>query len=96
MPNVGDKIYVPTRLSISHGSDDVVGGLATVTKVSHNISGGVVCEFVSVAEHPGRSYNWDQFLKDAQEKLRAEFGESVAYPDPDIDTPWIEDGDCVV
>jgi hypothetical protein len=94
-PKVGDNIYVQSHFYISHGSDDVVGGLATVTKLTKSISGGKECLFVSVKEHPGNSYNWTQFLSERQDSLRLEFGNEKAYPFPDIDRPWIEDGDTV-
>jgi hypothetical protein len=95
IPVVGKDIYVDSSFSISHGSDDVVGGLAKVTKVTNSISGGEKCHFVEVAEHPGHSYNWDQHLANMQDQLKKEFGRKRAYADPDIDTPWIEDGDLV-
>lgn len=90
VPKVGEKIYVNSSFSISEGSRDVVGGLATVTEVDRK-SGNI---FISVKEHPNRDYNWE-FLADEQTKLRKEFGRKMAYPDPDIDTPWIEPGDTV-
>ena len=94
-PKVGDEIYVSSHFSISNGSSDCVGGLAKVVKVSSGISGGDSCLFVDVKEHPGHSYNWSQILSKEQDKLKKEFGKNRAYPDPDIDTPWIEDGDIV-
>lgn len=39
-PKVGDKIYVPSRLYISRGSDDFAGGIATVKRVYKYMSGG--------------------------------------------------------
>lgn len=96
-PKIGDQIYVRSSFSISNGSSDVVGGLAEVVEVTENESlpvGHFNRVFVSVKEHPGHSYNWRSLEKE-QEKLKAEFGDKRAYPDPDIDTPWIEDGDIV-
>jgi len=90
MVKVGDNIYVRNSFHISRGSDDVVGGLAEVTEVKTEY-GSV---WVSVKEHPGHSYNWDS-LKDEQEGLKKEFGDKRAYPDPDVDTPWIAKGDYV-
>jgi len=90
MIKVGDKIYVKTSLHISSGSLDVIGGLATVSKVS-KIGEDI---FVDVLEHPQHSYNW-AYLSKLQSKLKKEFGKKKAYPDPDIDTPWIEEGDFV-
>lgn len=93
VPKVGDKIYIPTSMSISHGSDDIAGGLATVTKVYKYMSGGNPnCVFVGVKE-VNKSYNWTQFIGKEQATLKKQFGKHVAHPDPDIDTPWLEEGD---
>lgn len=92
---VGDKIYIPSRVFISRGSDDVVGGLATIKSIIEQTNVGQNCQFVEVEEVPGTRYNWTLYLKDIQEKLKSEFGDNKAYPDPDIDTPWIQDGDIV-
>ncbi len=89
-PKLGSKIYVDSSFSMSHGSDDVVGGLATVTKLDTKYG----TTFVSVKEHPGHAYNWE-ILSERQKELKKEFGRKKAYPDPDIDTPWIEEGDYV-
>jgi len=91
---IGQKIYVKTQIYLSHGSDDIIGGLATVTKITEGISAGKKVPFVTVAEHPGNSYNW-KFLSEEQNKLKKEFGDQIARPDPDIDRPFIEDGDTV-
>jgi hypothetical protein len=91
--NIGDEIYVDSSCSLSSGSTDVIGGLAKVTKVINGISGGEPCLFIEVAELPGHQYNWDQVLSKKQEELKNKFGEHRAFPDPDIDRPWIEDGD---
>jgi hypothetical protein len=83
-PKVGDLVYVATHLYIDHGEDDVVGGLAQVTKVVESMSGGDrSCKFVDVAQHDSR-YNWTQWLCPEQKDLMKEFGNKVAYPDPDL------------
>jgi hypothetical protein len=41
-----------------------------------------------------RSYNWD-IIGLGQAKLRKEYKGQKAHPAPDIDTPWIEEGDTV-
>lgn len=93
-PKVGDKIYVNSSYSISHGSDDFAGGIATVKKVFKGISAGKSVIFIEI-EEGDRQYNWEEFLSKDQEKLKKEFGKKKAHPDPDIDTPWIEEGDWV-
>jgi len=90
VPKIGDTIYVDSRCSISHGSTDVEGGRATITDVEK--MGETI--FVSVKEHPGKGYNWES-LAERQAELKKEFGQKTAHPSPDIDTPWIEDGDIV-
>lgn len=86
VPRVGDKIYVETHLYISHGADDVVGGVATVESVEIGVSAGDPTPFVSVVEHPGNSYNWEM-LAERQAALKKEFGQQKAHPDPDYETP---------
>lgn len=95
--NIGDQMYVHSSFYISRGEDDVVGGLATVSKfdISDKLPEGHINKvFVIFKELPGHSYNYNMLLEE-QEELRAEFGEKSAYPDPDINTPWIEAGDTV-
>ncbi len=82
VPKVGDQIYVRTSLHMSHGEDDVVGGLATVMAVSEGTSKGQPAVFVSVHEHPGYSYNW-ALLSQEQAALAAEFGTARAHEAPD-------------
>lgn len=94
-PTAGQKIFVGSSMSISHGSDDFAGGEATVSRVYKSISGGESVTFVEIAERPGHGYNWTQFLGPEQEKLEKEYKGQTAHPDPDIDTPWIESGDNV-
>lgn len=95
IPKKGDKVYVDSHYHISRGSDDVEGGLATIETVYEEISGGEKYTIITVEEHPGVGYNWSQFLSKKQEELKKQFGKSKAYPCPDIDTPWIEEGDIV-
>lgn len=83
----GDQIYVDSAMFISRGSDDRVGGLATVTKFENNM--------VSVEEFPGLSWRWEGNLKEKQNELKKQFGENRAHPDPDIDRPWVEKGDIL-
>lgn len=83
-PKVGDYIYVQTHLYIDHGEDDVVGGLAQVTKVTRSMSGGDPnTVFVSTAQHPGNSSNWSQHLVNEQAKEMKRYGNKFAYEDPD-------------
>ncbi len=92
-PKVGDKVYIQSRCHISRGSDDVHGGVATVSKVEKQMSAGKMVDFIEVIELPGRCYNWEQVLVHEQDKLREEFGDTAAHPDPDIDRPFFEEGD---
>jgi hypothetical protein len=94
-PKVGQKIYIRTSLHISSGHLDVAGGKATIKRVFKGMSGGVMVDFVEIEEVPGPQYNWEQFLSKEQEKLKKQYGKQKAHPDPDIDTPWIEEGDIV-
>jgi len=73
LPKVGQKIYVDTRVSLS-GSSEVVGGLATLSKV-------VV--LVEIKENPGHFYNWNKILSKQQELLKNQFGNKVAGFEPE-------------
>lgn len=86
MPEVGEKIYIPTSLYLDHGEDDVHGGLATISGVEYDpdCPNEINRIFVSVEEVPGRLYNYQLLLQD-QEKLKERYGDQVAYPDPDYD-----------
>jgi len=94
-PVVGSEIYVESRLHISRGSDDYSGGLATITSAHYGMSGGKMEWFIDV-NNGEQSYNYAMLTeKGVQERLKKQFGKEKAHPDPDIDTPWIEDGDMV-
>ena len=89
-PMVGDKIYVDSSFYISHGEDDFVGGLATISGVSKGMSAGDDTWFVSIVERPGHEYNYEILVEgDRQKKLKKEFGRRKPYPDPDpVSSPW--------
>jgi len=90
VPTVGVWIYVPTMMSISHGWDDVAGGLAQVTKVeSMAYNGGD--HWISVAQHD-RRMSWKVGLRDEQEKLRKRHGTELARRAPDYHDPGADDG----
>lgn len=83
VPRVGEDIYVPTRMYIDHGEDDVMGGLGEVVEVKLGMSAGdPKCPFVTVKEHPNSSYNW-KHLMEQQDDLKKQFGKKRAYLDPD-------------
>jgi len=77
-PKPGDVIYVPSSWYVYRGRDDFHGGKATVSEVKKESYG----TFVSIESRPGHGYNWD-ILKDKQEKLATEYGDTWAHPDPD-------------
>ena len=82
LPKVGDEIYVYTSRYLGHGRDDVMGGLAKVTSVKSG--------FVTVAEHPGVSYNWE-CLVFQQDDLKERFGKNRAHPSSDSRSMFNED-----
>lgn len=83
IPRLGESIYVPTSMYIDHGEDDIQGGLAEVSSVEKRTSGGKLVWFVKLKEIPNRTYNYD-YLHSLQPKLKAEYGDRRAYPDPDV------------
>ena len=82
LPKVGDDIYLPTVGYLSHGVDDFRGGLCKVIKVKEGTSAGEKTHYVTVAERPSTSYNWE-FLAVKQDELKAEFRENRGHADPD-------------
>jgi len=82
LPKVGDVIYVPTDLYLSHGVDDFHGGKAEVIEVRQETSAGLKKPFVRVRENPGTLYNWIH-LSRQQEELKKKLGDQKAHPDPD-------------
>lgn len=97
LPSKGDKIYIPSSYHISSGSDDVQGGVATIDTIKVNTDlpkDHYNSVFVSVEKVPGHGFNY-QYLLEQQDELKKQFKDKIARPDPDIDTPWIQEGDWV-
>lgn len=91
VPKVGQEIYVPTELYMSHGKDDIHGGLAKVVKVIPEMHGDRKVHGIQVEELPGKTYFWENYLAENQEKWRQQYGEQRAMPDPD-DLPEFNSG----
>jgi len=79
----GDVIYVETELYLSHGADDIEGGLAEVTEVRNDVSAGKATPFVRVGSDPSALHNW-RLLAAEQKELRARHGKSWSHPSPDL------------
>ena len=79
LPRIGAVLYIETELYIGHGEDDVRGGKAVVESVQ-NKWGSVWITFKGFSRH--KYYSWQHLLNN-QEKLRGEYGDLWAYPDPD-------------
>ena len=82
LPRIGDVIYVPTDLYLSHGVDDFRGGKARVAEVVEEVSEGLKTPFIRVKERLDTLYNWP-YLSKQQVELRKEFGDQEAHLDPD-------------
>jgi hypothetical protein len=84
-PFIGQKIYVPTSLYLSHGMDDFIGGIATISKIEESTYlSEDDCNYlmVGIEEKPRTLYNWNSLLKE-QNELKTRFGKNCAHPDPD-------------
>lgn len=90
VPKEGDLLYVLTELYLSHGVDDFLGGLATVASVKEGKSGGRTVHYIEVKERPGHQYNWEDYLAEDQDRLRAEHGSTCACRDPDFRSQFNE------
>jgi len=83
VPSVGQEIYVPSALYLSHGRDDILGGRTTVTKVVAEKHGDRIVHGIQVKGFPNETYYWENGLMQQQEELRQRFGDQLARPDPD-------------
>ena len=84
-PKVGQKIYVPTSLYLSHGRDDFSGGLATIKSVKNDTKSDILDYnriFVEIKERPNHGYNWNYLLEN-QTKWKKEYAGKIAKADPD-------------
>jgi hypothetical protein len=77
-PRVGQWIYIPSSLYLSHGLDDIAGGRARILKVKFEYGK----YWVEVEQDPGTQYSWPSLLEE-QPKLREQYGDEIAHPDPD-------------
>ena len=81
VPRIGEQVYIPSNLYLSHGVDDYEGGLTTVTEVDigrpHD---GFV--WIGVEFRESGSTRWD-VLKASQEQLAQEFGTKAPKATPD-------------
>ncbi len=94
---IGDKLYIPGVMYISRGEDDIAGGIATVKKIKedNNLPKNHTNKyFAEFEEIPNRSFNLTMLLR-RQEELSKKYAGEIAKPDPDINTPWIQNGDIV-
>ena len=84
-PEKGMKVYIPTSMYISHGQDDVAGGIATVEKIEFSTflepEHYNYC-MVVVKEVPGRGFNWN-YLMENQIEWKKRYKKRIAHPDPD-------------
>lgn len=80
MPSVGDTIYLPSMLYLSHGVDDFHGGKCTISRVIPE--GNPMDVFIEVAERPGVQCRYRDLLGE-QEQLKAEYSDTVGHMQPD-------------
>ncbi|HEU0305321.1 MAG TPA: hypothetical protein VFR32_12145 [Gaiellaceae bacterium] len=77
-PHVGEDVYVPSSLHVTHGVDDFRGGLCRVVAV-RELLGSV---YVEVEEDPVTLHGW-AYLEPLQDELRFRYGDERGRPDPD-------------
>ena len=83
VPEVGEYVYMDSESYIDHGEDDIVGGLATVTKVG-GMSFDDGTAYIAVAEVDSGDYNWP-VLFESQRELMGFFGDRFTYSSPDFE-----------
>lgn len=78
-PRVGDDVYIPTSLYLTHGEDDFQGGRCRIVQIYEESTG----PFIEVEEDPGTHHNW-AYLMEHQEEWREQYGDRRGYPHPDL------------
>lgn len=78
VPRVGDAVYIPSEAYLSHGADDMEGGLTTIIEVG----GSEGNHWVKTAFDPVAQYTWC-FLYEKQEQLAKAFGDRPPRQTPD-------------
>lgn len=77
-PRLGDDVYIPSSLYLTHGADDFRGGLCRIVEIHEHDAG----PFVEVEEDPGAQHNW-RYLMEHQDEWREQYGDQRGRPDPD-------------
>ena len=80
LPAVGDPVYIPTQLYVSHGADDRRGGLTQVAKVEPDKTGKD--GWVTTVFDTGEKTRWS-YLAPMQAALKEEFGDEPPRETPD-------------
>lgn len=78
-PKVGDPVYIPSELYVSHGEDDIRGGLTEIDSV---VLTGRGYYWVTTKFNPSKQYNWS-YLKEQHAELAREFGQNPPQNTPD-------------
>ena len=79
---IGQDVYVPSSLHLTHGVDDFAGGLCRVVRIDTDMS-PVEIPFVEVEEDPGTLHNW-HYLMENQDEWRDRYGDRRGRHDPDF------------
>lgn len=85
IPQVGDKIYIDTYLFVTHGIDDFIGGICTISKVEFNDyfkKDDAHHYSIEVEEDLGAFYSYHGLLE-MQEALKTSFGNNKGHKRPD-------------
>ncbi len=75
---MGQDVYHPSVLYLTHGTDDFHGGLCEITDVIEKPSG----VFVRLKEYPDWEVSWP-YLMEGQDEWRKQYGDQRGRPDPD-------------
>jgi len=90
-PEVGEEIYIPTALYLTHGVDDFLGGLCRIIRVKVGISAGKKTYFIEVEEDPDNLHNW-RYILENQERWRREYKDRGGRKNPDLRREFNEEG----
>ena len=86
IPEIGDKIYVPSSRYVYRGEDDFDGGISTIDRVEyskHLPKDHFNYIMVGLKERPNSMYNYRNLL-DSQEDLKKRYNGIKSKPNPDL------------
>lgn len=86
-PSKGESIFIPSSLYLTHGRDDVQGGIAYIDNIipsDHLDEDHINYYMVTLKGFPSSAqWNYRSLMRE-QEGLKSKYKDEIAHPDPDF------------